>query len=180
MSSDTRTRGSEPLLHESCRNHSQGITRRRFVQGRTACGVIAGIDGWRWPAFANKSAATAPILSGNSFNLVIERIPVNYTGRRAYATAVNGSVPAPTLRWREGDTVTLAVTNRLTNHLDSLAWDPGSRRDGRRSRPEFSWNPAGRNLRLPFPSPPERHATGTTAIAASRNRPGIRRAGYRT
>ncbi len=39
------------------------------------------------------------------------------------ATAVNGPVPAPTLRWREGDTVTLRVTNRLPRDLDPLAWD---------------------------------------------------------
>jgi hypothetical protein len=38
---------------------------------------------------------------------------VNFTGRRSVTTAVNGSVPGPILRWREGDTVTLAVTNRL-------------------------------------------------------------------
>jgi CopA family copper-resistance protein len=38
---------------------------------------------------------------------------VNYTGRPAHATAVNGSVPAPTLRWHEADTVTISVTNRL-------------------------------------------------------------------
>ena len=52
---------------------------------------------------------------------MVERIPVNYTGRRAYATAVNGSVPAPTLRWREGDTVTVAVSNRLTE-TTSIHW----------------------------------------------------------
>jgi FtsP/CotA-like multicopper oxidase with cupredoxin domain len=38
---------------------------------------------------------------------------VNFTGRPSVATAVNGSVPAPILRWREGDTVTISVTNRL-------------------------------------------------------------------
>jgi FtsP/CotA-like multicopper oxidase with cupredoxin domain len=40
-------------------------------------------------------------------------LPVNFTGRRSVATAVNGFVPGPILRWREGDTITLAVTNRL-------------------------------------------------------------------
>jgi uncharacterized protein involved in copper resistance len=29
------------------------------------------------------------------------------------ATLVNGTMPGPVLRWREGDTVTLRVTNRL-------------------------------------------------------------------
>jgi CopA family copper-resistance protein len=46
---------------------------------------------------------------------------VNYTGHTAYATAVNGSVPGPTLRWHEGDTVTLAITNHL-NVPTSIHW----------------------------------------------------------
>ncbi len=62
-----------------------------------------------------------PILSGNHFNLTVEQAAVNYTGRPAYATVVNGSVPGPTLRWREGDRVTLAVTNRL-KETTSIHW----------------------------------------------------------
>src|SRR6266851_6826265 len=119
MSSETR--GSKPAPSGSCRNNARGITRRRFVQGIVAGGVIAGLDLWRWPALAAKNAAGPPILSGNSFNLVVEQVPVNYTGHPAYATAVNGSVPAPTLRWREGDMVTLAVSNRLKD-TTSIHW----------------------------------------------------------
>jgi FtsP/CotA-like multicopper oxidase with cupredoxin domain len=52
-------------------------------------------------------------LSGTDFNLEISEVPVNYTGRASIATAVNGQVPAPVLRMREGDTVTLRVTNKL-------------------------------------------------------------------
>src|SRR6266481_5162319 len=40
-------------------------------------------------------------------------MPVNFTGRNRVATAINGSIPGPLLRWREGDTVTISVTNRL-------------------------------------------------------------------
>jgi CopA family copper-resistance protein len=121
MSSEALAGRSGPVLRGSCRNNSRGITRRRFVQGVLAGGVIGGLDLWRWSAFAAKNAAGPLILSGNSFNLVVEQVPVNYTGRLAYATAVNGSVPAPTLRWREGDTVTLAVSNRL-KETTSIHW----------------------------------------------------------
>ena len=55
----------------------------------------------------------APVLSGTQFDLTIAETAVNFTGRPRIATTVNGSIPAPTLRWREGDTVTLRVTNRL-------------------------------------------------------------------
>lgn len=40
-------------------------------------------------------------------------MPVNYTGAQRLATTVNGSLPGPTLRWREGAIVTVHVTNRL-------------------------------------------------------------------
>ncbi|MEM8258569.1 multicopper oxidase domain-containing protein, partial [Morganella morganii] len=43
----------------------------------------------------------------------IAESPVNFTGKPGVATTINGSLPAPTLRWREGDTVTIRVTNKL-------------------------------------------------------------------
>ena len=92
---------------------SRGITRRRFVQGVLVGGVIASLDLWRLPALAQKAAGGPPLLSGKSFNLVVEQTPVNFTGRPSVATAINGSVPAPILRMREGDTVTISVANHL-------------------------------------------------------------------
>ena len=64
---------------------------------------MAGLDLWRWPALAGKTAGGPPVLSGNSFDLVVEQTPVNLTGRPSVATAVNGLLPGPILRWREGD-----------------------------------------------------------------------------
>lgn len=53
------------------------------------------------------------VLSGTEFALDIAETPVNYTGTPRLATTVNGLLPGPVLRWREGDTVTLRVRNRL-------------------------------------------------------------------
>src|ERR1700680_3239989 len=106
---DRRRSGSR----RSCQIASSGITRRRFVQGLVAGGVIAGFDLWRWQALAMKSIAEPAVLTGNHFDLVIDQTPVNFTGRSGVATAINGSIPGPLLRWREGDTVTTSVTNRL-------------------------------------------------------------------
>jgi len=97
------------------------IGRRRFVQGLMAGGLIAGLDLWRWPAFAQKVAGGPPQLSGSYFNLAIEQTPVNFTGRPSVATTINGSVPGPILRWREGDDVTISVTNRLKEQT-SIHW----------------------------------------------------------
>lgn len=70
---------------------------------------------------AGAAAAGPSTLTGDRFDLTIEPLPVNITGRPRVATAVNGSVPAPILRFREGDTVTINVTNKL-DEPTSIHW----------------------------------------------------------
>lgn len=89
------------------------VSRRRFVQGLAAGGAIAALDCGGYAFGETPPPHTPPTLAGKHFDLTIDSLPVNYTGRRSVATAVNGSVPGPILRWKEGDEVTLAVTNRL-------------------------------------------------------------------
>lgn len=67
----------------------------------------------RSAGFAAANPAGAAALTGTEFDLTIDELPVNFTGKRRTATAVNGRVPGPLLRWKEGDTVTIRVTNRL-------------------------------------------------------------------
>jgi len=93
------------------------ISRRVFLQGLAAGGVLLGASPWLRPALAASDVMTAvgtpPVLGGTEFDLTIAETPVNFTGRSRIATTINGSIPAPTLHWREGDTVTIRVTNRL-------------------------------------------------------------------
>ncbi len=93
-------------------------SRRRFIQGLAAGGAILGLSPLLKPVWAREAAATAtgmaPVLSGTEFDLTIAETAVNFTGTPRMATTINGSIPAPILHWREGDTVTLRVTNRLT------------------------------------------------------------------
>ena len=97
------------------------ISRRRFVQGLAIGGAIATLDGGGWHAFGETAPHSPEMLTGKHFELAIDSLPVNFTGRRSVATAINGSVPGPTLRWRECDTVTIAVTNRLKTPT-SIHW----------------------------------------------------------
>ena len=93
------------------------LPRRRFVQGLAAGGLLLGLPSAIRPVWADAAETTtgnAPILRGTEFDLVIAETPVNFTGTPRMATTVNGSIPAPTLHWREGDTVTIRVTNRLS------------------------------------------------------------------
>ncbi|MCW5631963.1 MAG: copper resistance system multicopper oxidase [Rubrivivax sp.] len=100
------------------------LHRRRFVQGLAAGGVLAGLSPLMRPAQAAGYAAArppVPVLSGTEFSLEVAELPVNFTGSPRMATAINGSIPAPTLRWREGDEVTIRVTNRL-REATSIHW----------------------------------------------------------
>lgn len=101
------------------------IPRRRFVQGLAAGGFVVGLSPWVKSAqargVAGTTIGTAPVLTGTEFDLTTSSMIVNYTGTPRVATVVNGSLPAPTLRWREGETVTLRVTNRLPE-LTGIHW----------------------------------------------------------
>jgi CopA family copper-resistance protein len=100
---------------------SLSLTRRRFVQGLAVGGALAAINWGARPLFGETEHHAPDTLTGNHFDLTIDYLPVNFTGKRRVATAVNGSVLGPTLRWREGETVTLAVTNRL-KEMTSIHW----------------------------------------------------------
>ncbi|OYD21411.1 copper resistance system multicopper oxidase [Oceanimonas baumannii] len=100
------------------------LPRRRFVQGLAAGGVVLGLAPMLASARSPVPATVTghvPTLSGTEFDLVIDETPVNFTGKARMATTINGSIPGPTLRMREGDTVTIRVTNRLKEPT-SIHW----------------------------------------------------------
>jgi len=96
-------------------------TRRSFVKGLAATGLLGGLGMWRAPVWAVTSPGQPHVLTGTDFDLYIGELPVNFTGAKRTAMAINGSVPGPILRWREGDTVTLRVRNRLQQDT-SIHW----------------------------------------------------------
>jgi FtsP/CotA-like multicopper oxidase with cupredoxin domain len=103
------------------RDHSLILTRRRFVQGVAAVGLAAAVEGKFNQAAAEVIDHSPSVLTGNHFDLTIEPHNVDFTGRRAKAIKINGSLPGPTLKWREGETVTVAVTNHLPA-MTSIHW----------------------------------------------------------
>jgi CopA family copper-resistance protein len=101
------------------------LSRRQFVQGLAAGSVVCGLELGGFPALGEAGHAAEPqtpaMLSGNHFELTVDRLPVNFTGKKRSAVAINGSMPGPTLRWREGEVVTVAVTNHLKTPT-SIHW----------------------------------------------------------
>lgn len=98
-------------------------SRRTFVKGLAVGGAAAGLGLWQTPAWA-QVGTRQPVqeLSGTSFDLRIGETAMNFTGQPRTALTVNGSLPAPTLRWREGDDITLRVTNALRGEDTSIHW----------------------------------------------------------
>ena len=103
-------------------NHTINPTRRRFVTGLAIGGAVSslGLAGCTSipsaPAkgsLKKKDLSGSKELTGTHFDLSISEQRVNFTGRPRIATAINGTVPGPTLRWKEGETVNLRVTNKL-------------------------------------------------------------------
>ena len=99
-------------------------SRRAFVKQLAVGGAVSGLGVWRQPVWAvagPSGSADQGILAGTQFDLTIDSLAVDFSGRERTAMAINGSIPGPLLRWREGDTVTLRVHNRLPQDT-SIHW----------------------------------------------------------
>jgi CopA family copper-resistance protein len=95
------------------------LGRRQFVEGlavATAATALSPTRGW-----ATGEGSRPSTLRGDRFDLTVGATPLNVTGRSRLATTVNGLLPGPILRFREGDLVTLNVRNTLQEPT-SIHW----------------------------------------------------------
>ncbi len=95
------------------------MKRREFLQTSALFGLIA-IS----PAIAKEGIGEqkeTKILEGDYFELNIKKTWVNFSGKTVIATTINDMLPAPTLKWKKGDIVTIKVTNHL-DEPTSLHW----------------------------------------------------------
>lgn len=102
---------------DSMRAQSLPLSRRDFLARAGAGLFVLGASS----GLTRAQSATQTVLSGTEFDLQIREMPVNFTGKQRVGTVVNGQIPAPLLRWREGDTITLRVANRLAVR-SSIHW----------------------------------------------------------
>lgn len=100
------------------------ISRRNLLQSTFGGALALGIDGLM-PAWAKtytrRSAYSANVGASGNYDLTIGAQTVMIDGRASSATTINDTLPGPLLRFREGETVTLNVTNNLEEDT-SIHW----------------------------------------------------------
>jgi len=100
------------------------ISRRRLIRGATTVGASLAFQN-ALPAWAHSgidvSQSGLSALSGNVFELNVANATSTIDGVPGHSILVNGHLPAPLLRWREGDEITLRVTNHLKTDT-SIHW----------------------------------------------------------
>ena len=102
-----------------------GMTdRRSLLRGAVLAGGTAAFAPW-FPAWAKPVsagiAASLPTLAGTDIALRIAHQMMVIDGRASHAIGVNGSVPAPLIRLKQGTNVRLSVTNDLDGD-SSIHW----------------------------------------------------------
>ena len=108
------------------------FSRRRFLTATSTGLALAPLPVWaQGHGMAQGGGHRLPkgpmipagfgVLTGKEIDLTVADGLREVAGRRGLGVAVNGTVPGPLLRLKEGDEVTLRVTNRL--HTDtSIHW----------------------------------------------------------
>ncbi|PNG49012.1 Copper resistance protein A precursor (plasmid) [Variovorax sp. WDL1] len=97
--------------------------RRRFLRASAAAGAGTALHALS-PSYTWAAAdRTLPLQesSGTVSNLVIAKGRLDIDGHSATPTVVNGLLPGPVLRFREGETATIRVTNQL-EETSSIHW----------------------------------------------------------
>lgn len=96
-------------------------TRRAILKGAVGLGGLAAIPAWA------RAMPHGPIrqgfdeVSGRVIDLAVGQGVIEVAGRSGHAFAVNGSVPGPLVRLKEGEAVTLHVANYLAQDT-SIHW----------------------------------------------------------
>jgi CopA family copper-resistance protein len=103
------------------------VSRRGFLQTASAALLVAGLDRLT-PAYAQRLTrrltAPGPLADPSMpavIDLAIRETPIEIAGRRASATTINGTIPGPLLRFREGSDTVIRVVNGMREDT-SLHW----------------------------------------------------------
>jgi CopA family copper-resistance protein len=97
------------------------LDRRHFLRAATAAGALsAWLPTWAQPV-SPCIVRPLPTVSGEDIRLRIAHQMMTIDGRESHAIGINGTVPAPLIRLREGQNVRLHVENALDED-SSIHW----------------------------------------------------------
>ena len=98
------------------KNLDATIDRRMVLRGAAVTGGTAALAAW-FPAWAQPVSAgivkPLPVVTGPDVSLTIAKQVMMIDGRPSRAIGLNGTVPGPLVRLRQGQKVRLSVTNDL-------------------------------------------------------------------
>jgi len=104
---------------------SPSLDRRTLLRGAAVAGGSLSLASW-FPAWAQSGSAgiarPLPTVSGADIALRIAHQMMTIDGRDSHAIGINGTIPAPLIRLRQGQTVRLSVTNDLHDEDSSIHW----------------------------------------------------------
>ncbi len=96
------------------------MTSRRAILRTGLAGATALLPTWARSASPGR-VRTLPTVSGNDITLTVDHATWEIDGRTAHAVTVNGTVPGPLIRLKEGEKVRLSVINKLAEDT-SIHW----------------------------------------------------------
>ena len=103
---------------------SRVLDRRQVLRGASLAGgglaLSAYMPAWAQPVSAG-IAKPLPTVSGEDITLKVAHQMMMIDGRQSHAIGINGTVPAPLIRLREGQNVRLHVVNELDEET-SIHW----------------------------------------------------------
>jgi CopA family copper-resistance protein len=107
------------------KRHIHSFARRQILKGSSALGAASLLTPLM-PAWAQNGSGglrpELPTLEGNNISLEIGHSPFVTGGKTGHAITVNGTLPAPLIRKRVGDTMRVTVKNNLPDADTSIHW----------------------------------------------------------
>ncbi|MCF2515202.1 copper resistance system multicopper oxidase [Sphingomonas sp. G124] len=102
--------------------YSVSLGRRAFLGGGAALAAAAGLQpAWARALSHGVAAKNQGTLSGEDIRMIVANSGFTVDGRLGHAVTINGTIPAPLLRLKQGQNVRITVENRLAEDT-SIHW----------------------------------------------------------